>query len=121
MIAICNDTDLSNLVGQGYTIELEPQYSDQITTMDGTDHSAKLRDKLKLTVPFIPLTLAQLTSVLSLFPMGSPYVSWTLYDPYYGSQRTLQMKFDTRSTALVCSNRGGTEYYSGLVVRLTER
>ena len=121
MIAICNQTDLSDYVGQGYTYEREPQYGASITAIDGTDHSAKLRDRVKLTVPFIPLPLSTLTTVLQLFPNSGAYVSWTYYDPFTGSNRTIQAKYDTRSSVLKCVRRDGTEYYSGLVVNLIER
>lgn len=121
MIAICNGTDLSDLVGQGYTYAREPQYGDTIVTMDGTDHSAKLRDRVHLTVPFIPLTLEQLTEVLQLFPDTGSYVTWTYYDPFHGTNCNVQMKYDARSSALRSVLRDGTEYYSGLVVKLLER
>ena len=121
MIAICNGIDLSSLVGQGYTYEREPQYSVSMTTLDGTDYTAKHRDRVKLTVPFIPLTLEQLTDVLQLFPDDGAYVSWTYYDPFAGSNRMIQMKYDTRSTVLRCVMSDGTEYYSGLVIKLIER
>ena len=79
MIAICNGTDLSDYIGQGYTYELEPQYGDCVTTIDGTDHTAKIRDRVKLTIPFIPLPLSKLSEILQLFPDGGAYVSWTYY------------------------------------------
>ena len=121
MIAICNDMDLSDLVGQGYTYAREPQYGGSMIAMNGTDHTAKLRDRVHLTVPFIPLTLTQLTNVLQLFPDNGSYVTWTYYDPFVGGTRAVQMKYDTRSTVLHCVLRDGTEYYSGLVVKLLER
>lgn len=121
MTAICNGTDLSGFIGQGYTYEREPQYGGVVTVLDGTDHSAKIRDRVKLTVPFIPLTMDQLTSVLQLFPNGGAYVEWTYFDPFVGSNRIVQMKYDTRSSQLVCAYRNGTEYYGGLVVKLIER
>ena len=121
MIAICNGTNLTDYVGQGYTYEREPQYGSSITVMNGTDHSAKIRDRVILTVPFIPLTMSQLTDVLQLFPETGAYVNWTYFDPFLGSERTVQMKYDTRSTVLACVYRDGIEYYSGLVVKLTER
>lgn len=121
MIAICNETDLSDLVGQGYTYAREPQYGSSLTTMDGTDHTSKLRDRVHLTVPFIPLTLTQLANVLQLFPNSGSYVDWTFYDPFAGENRTVKMKYDTRSTVLHCVRRDGTEYYSGLTVKLVER
>ena len=121
MKAICNQTDLSDYIGQGYTYEREPQYSASVTTIDGTDHSAKLRDRVKLTVPFIPLPLSTLTTVLQLFPNSGAYVSWTYYDPFTGADRTIQAKYDTRSSTLRCVTRNGTEYYSGLVVSLIEQ
>lgn len=121
MIAICNGTDLSDYVGQGYTYEREPQYSASLIAIDGTDHSAKIRDRVKLTIPFIPLPLNTLTEVLQLFPNAGAYVTWTYYDPFTGNNRTIQAKYDTRSTSLKCVVRNGTEYYSGLVVNLIER
>lgn len=121
MIAVCNETDLSNYIGQGYTYEREPQYGASVTAIDGTDYTAKHRDRVKLTVPFIPLTLEQLTEVLQLFPDGGAYVTWTFYDPFWAANRTAQMKYDTRSTVLHCVMRDGTEYYSGLIIKLIER
>ncbi len=121
MTAICNGVDLSQYIGQGMTYEREPQHSASITALDGTDYTAKLRDRVKLTVPFIPLTLAQLKTVLELFPEVGAYVSWTYYDPLTGSNRTIQAKYDARSSTLSCAYRNGTEYWSGLVVKLTER
>ena len=32
MKAICNETDLTDLVGYGYTIEYVPQYGNSVTT-----------------------------------------------------------------------------------------
>lgn len=121
MIAICNGTDLSAFVGQGFTYEREPQYATSMTAMDGTDHTAKHRDRVKLTVPFIPVTLAKLTEILQLFPDGGAYVEWTFYDPFTGQNRTAVMKYDTRSSVLRSVARDGTEYYSGLTVKLIER
>lgn len=121
MKAVCGSTDLSGYIGQGYTYEREPQYGGSITAIDGTDYSAKIRDRVKLTVPFIPLTLAQLTTVLQLFPNNDSYVNWTYYDPFTAADRTVQMKYDTRSSVLRCVKRDNTEYYSGLVVKLIER
>ena len=121
MIAICNGTNLTDLVGYGYTYTLEPQYGGQVTTMDGTDHSAKLRDRVKLTVHFIPLTLPQLTEVLELFPAGGAYVTWTFFDPATNGNRTEEMLYEARQTSLKVAYRNGTEYWSGLVVTLTER
>lgn len=121
MIAICNGTDLTGYVAQGYTIEMEPQYGGSITAMDGRDHTAKLRDRIILTVPIIPVTLSKLTEILQLFPSGDSYVSWTFYDPFSAVTRTLQMKYDTRSSVLKCAYVNGNEWYSGLVIKLTER
>lgn len=121
MRAICNETDLSDLIASGYAYTAEPQYSDSVTAMDGTDYTAKLRYRVRLNVPFIPLTTAQLSAVLALFPRGGAYVDWTLYDPYAGGERTLQMKYETGGCTLACAYRDGTEYWSGLVIQLTER
>lgn len=121
MIAICNGTDLAALIGYGYTYGLEPQYGAQVTTMDGTDHSAKLRDRVKLTVPFIPLTLEQLTAVLQLFPEGGAYVTWTFFDPYTNGSRTEEMLYEARESSLKVHYRNGVEYWAGLVVTVTER
>lgn len=121
MIAICNGTDLSALIGYGYEMTYEPQYGGQMTAIDGTDHSAKLRDRLTLTVPFLPLTLEQLETVLALFPRTGAYVSWTLYDPAVGYQRTVAMKYEPRTVRLKVVYRNGTELWDGLVVKLIER
>lgn len=121
MKAICGTTVLTDLIGQGVTYERAPQYGGQITAIDGTDHSAKIRDVVKLTVPFIPLTLDQLTTVLQLFPEHGAYVTWTYFDPYDNADRTVEMKYDTRQCVLKAAYRDGTEYWSGLVVKLTER
>lgn len=121
MIAICNGVDLSAYIGQGYTYEREPQHSVSMTALDGTDYTAKLRDRVKLTVPFIPLTLTQLREVLQLFPLAGAYVNWEYYDLLTGNTRMIQAKYETRSSMLQCVFRDGQEYYSGLVVKLTER
>lgn len=121
MTAICNGTDLSSLVAQGYTYERVPQYGSSITVMSGLDYSAKLRDRVKLTVPLIPLRLEQLTEVLQLFPNEGSYVTWTYYDPFAGSDREVQMKYDTRSSTLRSVFKDGTEYYNGLIINLIER
>ena len=121
MIAICNGKDMTPYMAQGYVYEREPQISESMTAMDGTDHTAKLRDRVKLTVPLIPLTLEQLTEILQLFPTGGAYVEWTYYDPYVAGTRVMQAKYETRSSQLKCVYRNGTEYYEGLVIKLTER
>lgn len=121
MIAICNGTDLSAYVGQGYVYARVPQYAASLTTMDGTDHSAKLRDQVQLTVPLIPVTLEKLTEILQLFPDGGAYVEWTFYDPFVGGLSTKQMKYDTRESQLRSVLIDGTEYYGGLTVKLIER
>jgi hypothetical protein len=113
--------DLSDLIAGGYTMEYEPQYGGQVTAIDGTDYTAKLRDVVHLTVPFIPLTLEQLTSVLQLFPASGAYVDWTYFDPYANADRTVQMKYDTRQSQLTVHYEDGTEYWSGLIVKLKER
>lgn len=121
MIAICNGTDMTGYIGPGYTYELEPQYGDSVITIDGTDHTAKIRDRVKLTIPFIPLRMDKLEEVLQLFPDGGAYVNWTYYEPRTGNARTIQAKYDTRASTLKCAYRDGTEYYSGLVINLIER
>jgi len=121
MVAICNGTDLSSMIAQGFQVEYTPQYGASMTAMDGTDYTAKLRDRVTLTCPFIPLTLPQLTTVLQLFPQGAAYVSWTYYDPYLAAIRTIQGKYEARTSSLKCVFKDGTEYYSGLVIKLTER
>ena len=121
MIAICNGTDLTDYIGPGYTYELEPQYGDSVITIDGTDHSAKIRDRVKLTIPFIPLEMDKLSEILQLFPNGGAYVEWVYYEPRIGDTRLIQAKYDTRSSTLKCAYRDGTEYYSGLVISLIER
>ena len=121
MTAVCNGTDLSALIGYGYTYVQAPQYGGQVTAIDGTDYSVKLRDIVQLTVPFIALTLPQLTEVLALFPQGNAYVEWTFFDPYLGSERTAQMKYENRTAALKVHYKNGVEYWDGLVVQLTER
>ena len=121
MKAICGSTDLTDLVGYGYQIELQPQYGGSITTMDGKDHSAKLRDLAVLTVPFLPLTRPQLSSVLQLFPSAGAYVTWTYDDPVSGADRTVEMRCEPRTASLKVRYRNGTEYSEGLVLKLTER
>ena len=121
MIAVCNGVDMTPYMAQGYVFELEPQVSASMTALDGTDHTAKLRDRVKLTVPLIPLTAAQMTTVLQLFPESGAYVEWTCFDPNKGASRTFQAKYDTRSGKLKCVYKNGTEYYEGLVIKLTER
>lgn len=121
MIAICNGTDLSPYVGQGYVYARQPQYGATVTTMDGTDHSAKLRDRVELTVPLIPVTLEKLTEILQLFPNGGAYVEWTYFDPFLGVTTTKQMKYETRESELRSVLINGTEYYGGLTIKMIER
>lgn len=121
MTAVCNGTDLSALIGYGYTYAQEPQYGGQMTAIDGTDYSAKLRDRVRLTVPFIALTRDQLTAVLQLFSQSSAYVEWTFFDPYLGEDRIAQMKYEDRTQSLKVRYANGVEYWEGLVVQLTER
>lgn len=121
MIAICNGTTLTDYVGQGYTYSREPQYGTSMTALNGYDYTAKLRDRVHLTVPFIPVTQEKLTEILQLFPAGGAYVYWTYYDPYAEDTITLQMKYDARTASLQSVVLDGTEYYSGLVVDLLER
>ena len=121
MTAICNGTDLSALVGYGYQVEQVPQYGNTMTAIDGTDYTVKLRDRWHIVVPFIALTKAQLSMVLSLFPAGGPYVSWTFYDQNLGYNRTLEFKYEARKASMLVSYRNGVEYWSGLSVDLMER
>lgn len=121
MIAICNGTNLTDYVGQGYTYAREPQYGTSMTALNGYDYTAKLRDRVRLTVPFIPVTQEKLTEILQLFPDSGAYVYWTYYDPYAADTITLQMKYEARTAALQCVLLDGTEYYSGLVIELIER
>lgn len=121
MIAICNGTDLSDLIGYGYTVEQVPQYGGQMTAIDGTDYSVKIRDRWHLTVPFIALTKDQLSMVLSLFQASSAYVEWTFYDEAIGGQRIELMRYEARKASLMVHYRNGVEYWSGLSVELWER
>lgn len=121
MTAICNGTDLSALVGYGYEVEQVPQYGATVTALDGTDHSAKLRDRWHLKVPFIALTKTQLQTVLQLFPAASAYVTWTFYDQRQGADRSLEFKYEKRAASLTAHYKNGKEYWSGLVVELWER
>lgn len=121
MKAICESTDITDLVGYGYTVELVPQYGGTVTTMDGVDHSAKIRDIVKLTVPIIPLTSSQLHDLLALFPSNGAYVTWTYDDPYTGADRTVQMKYEARTSSIKIKYSSGTQYWEGLVLQLTER
>ena len=121
MIAICNGTNLTDYVGEGYTYSREPQYGTSLTALNGYDYTAKLRDRVRLTVPIIPVTQEKLTEILQLFPAAGAYVNWTYYDPFVGNNVTTQMKYEARTTTLQCVLRNGTEYYSGLVINLVER
>lgn len=121
MVAKIGTTDLSSLIGYGYSYSLIPQCGETITTMDGKEHAVKIRDRVKLTVPFIALTLAQINSLLALFPANGAYVNWTFYDPNTGSTRTAEMKYSDRLSRLACVRQGGTELYTGLVLELIER
>lgn len=121
MVATCNGTDLSSLIGYGYKVEQVPQYGGQMTAMDGTDYSVKLRDRWHLTVPFIALNKTQLSMVLSLFPSSAAYVEWTFEDEATGSTRTLLMRYEARKMSLMVHYRSGVEYWSGLSVELWER
>lgn len=121
MTITCSGTDITAYLAHGYQYELEPQYGGSVTTIDGLDHSAKIRDRVKLTLPFIPLTKSQLTTVLQLFPASGAYVDVSYYDLFTGATRSVSMKYDTRSSTLAVSHAGGNEYYDGLVVTLTER
>lgn len=121
MIAICNGTDLSDLIAYGYAIDYEPQYSGQVTAIDGTDYSAKLRDRAIITVPFLPLTKAQLEMVAQLFPASGAYVTWTYWDPALAANHTSQFKYARRRHTLKVVYHNGVEYWDGLVLELTER
>ncbi len=121
MTAICNGNDLADLIGYGYTIEQEPQYGAQMTAIDGTDYSVKIRDRWHLTVPFLALTKDQLAGVLQLFPDAGAYVEWTFYDEKLGVDRTVLMKYQARKASLLVHYVGGVEYWSGLSVELWER
>ena len=121
MKAICGSTDITDLVGYGYTVERIPQYGGSVTTMDGVDHTAKLRDVVKLTVPLIPLTSTQLNTVLALFPTSSAYVSWTYDDPFYNLDRTVMMKYDVRKAKIKIKYKNGVQYWEGLELQLTEK
>lgn len=120
MKAICNGTDLTDLVGYGYTAEQVPQYGGSVTALDGTDHSAKIRDRWHLTVPFLALTATQLAAVLALFPAAGAYVTWTFQDAA-GADHTLEMKYAARKSSLMVHYRNGLEYWKGLSVELWER
>lgn len=121
MTAVCNGVDMTPYMAQGYTYERDPQIVASMTTLDGKDHSVKIRDRVKLTVPIIPLTMQQLTMVLKLFPESGAYVSWTYYDPFEEGTRTIQAKYEARTSRLKRAYRDGTEYYEGLVIKLIER
>ena len=121
MKAICNETDLTDLVGYGYSVEYVPQYGNSVTTLDGADHSAKIRDRVRLTVPFIALTDEQLADVLALFPETNAYVTWTYDDPKRGADRTVQMKYEVRQSKILAGYRDGSRYWNGLTLTLTER
>lgn len=121
MIAVCNGVDMTPYMAQGYTCEREPQIIASMTALDGTDHSVKIRDRIKLTVPLIPLTQQQLTQILRLFPDSGAYVEWEYYDPYAANRRVIQAKYETRTSRLKRAYRNGREYYEGLVIKLTER
>lgn len=121
MTAICNGTDLSALIGYGYKIGREAQISAQVTTLDGVDHSAKLRDRVRIYVPFIALTVSQLASVLQLFPANSAYVTWRYFDPKFAADRVAQFLFELDDADLKVHYKNGVEYWGGLAVTLTER
>ena len=121
MVAICNGTDLSSLIGYGYTVEQVPQYGGQMTALDGTDHSVKLRDRWHLKVPFIALTKTQLSTVLSLFPSSAAYVQWTFYDESASTTVVKTMRYEARKASLMVHYNSGVEYWSGLSVELWEQ
>lgn len=121
MIAKCNGTDLEDLIGYGYTIEQVPQYGAQMTAIDGTDYSVKIRDRWHLVVPFIALTKDQLSMVLSLFPETGAYVDWTFYDEAIGGIVVAPMRYEARKASLLVHYRNGVEYWDGLSVELWER
>lgn len=121
MTAICNGVDLSDLIGYGYTIEQVPQYGAEMTAIDGTDYSVKIRDRWHLIYPFIMLTKDQLQQVMQLFPDSGAYVEWTFYDEQQGADVTALFKYQARKAALRVRYRSGVEYWDGLSVELLER
>lgn len=121
MIAICNGVNITDLLAYGYSAEQIPQYGQTMEAIDGTDYSAKLRDRWHIVAPFLPLTQEQLRSVLALFPPTSAYVSWTFDDTQTGTRRTRSFKYGVRKADLKVRYRNGIELWSGLSVDLTER
>lgn len=121
MKVIIGSTDITDLVAYGFTYSREPQYGRSVTTMDGTDHSVKLRDIIKLTVPLIPLTDAQLYTVLRLFPETGAYVQVTITDPFTQLDKLLTMKYEARTANIKVKYANGKKYWDGLVISLTER
>lgn len=121
MTAVCGSTDLADKIAHGYAIEYVPQYGGQVTTIDGKDHSVKIRDRVRLTVPFLPLARADLAAVLALFPSNNAYVTWKYDDPSTGSDRTVSMLYDVRKASIRRKYINGTELWDGLTIVLTER
>ena len=121
MKLIIGSTNITDLVAHGYTYERTPQYGGTVTTLDGTDHTAKLRDVVKITAPIIPLTTVQLNALLALFPTRNAYVSVTYDDPVSGTDRTVNMKYETRTQSIKTKYSSGVTYWDGLKLVLTER
>lgn len=87
-------------------------------TLDGVMHRGRIAIKAKLDISCIPLTSAQLKTVLSAIEPETVSVTYT--DPQRGSERTAQFYATSVPASFLMRDRGGVERWGGVSFSLVE-
>lgn len=102
-----------------YSVQREVSYDKVVTTMDGTEHAARGKDRYIVTASFLPMTEAEATAYCTALSGSTVDVTFT--DPYAGIDRTKTMRVTSNlDAAFALLSIDGERRYTGGDIQLRE-
>jgi hypothetical protein len=104
----------------GYVVQQKSVIANTITMMNGETYKDEIAVKTTVTVPFIPLTDAQLKSLMTWLYAGITCQLY-FYDPYRGTYRTMVANRVLKSTKFRGKGSNNVFYWTGVEVEFEEK
>ena len=113
-----NNVDYSTLLST-YSVQVETEYDEVITTMDGTEYGVP-KHRPTITFSLIPLTEAQTKALYDNLKLGNISVTYT--DTASNTTKTATMRLATNiETVFRLKSVTGNRYYRGNAITLRQR
>lgn len=110
--------DVHNRVST-YSVQKEITYPKVITTMDGTEHAARSKDRYVVSVSLFPMTESETKAVYQA--LSGSVVSVTFTDPYMASDIIRPMRVTSNlDSAFALKSIDGNRRYKGGTIQLRE-